>query len=166
MKHLSSVVGVLLATAALTLSNSLWAYDSALAESYANLFAPVQGAKAGKHLNLIKPEMFVNAVKAQKPIMVIDVRTPAEMNIVSSTLPGTLTIPINELFKEKNLRTIPVDRKVVILCKSGARATAAGTALRHLGFKNVYILKGGLKGLIGYLGPKEANSPPKQAAKK
>jgi len=166
MKRLSSVVGVLLAAAALTLSSSIWAYDSALAESYANLFAPVQGAKAGKHMHLIKPEMLVNAVKAKKPIVVIDIRTPVEMNIVGSTLPGTLTIPINELFKEENLRTIPVDKKVVILCKSGTRATAAGTALRHLGFKNVYILKGGLKGLIGYLGPKEANSPLKKAVKK
>jgi rhodanese-related sulfurtransferase len=45
------------------------------------------------------------------------------------------------------------------MCLSGTRATAAGTALRHIGFDNVYILKGGFKALTGYLGPKEANSP-------
>ena len=47
----------------------------------------------------------------------------------------------------------------VVLCKSGARATAAGTALRHIGFENVYVLKGGFKALTGYLGPVEANTP-------
>jgi len=40
------------------------------------------------------------------------------------------------------------------------RATAAGTALRHIGFENVYILKGGFKALTDYMGPKEANTPP------
>jgi rhodanese-related sulfurtransferase len=48
---------------------------------------------------------------------------------------------------------------VVVLCKSGARATAAGTALRHIGFEHVYVLKGGYKALIAYMGPKEVNTP-------
>jgi 3-mercaptopyruvate sulfurtransferase SseA len=68
---------------------------------------------------------------------------------------------MNELFTDAGLARIPTDKTVIVLCKSGTRATAAGTALRHIGFENVYILKGGYKALIAYMGPKEANTQPK-----
>lgn len=68
-------------------------------------------------------------------------------------------IPVSELFTRASLAQIPTDKTVVILCLSGTRASATGTALRHIGFENVYILKGGFKALTGYLGPKEANAP-------
>jgi rhodanese-related sulfurtransferase len=150
---------------AMVLSTPAWAYDSAMAESYAQLFAPVKGAGAGKALHLMKPDAFLNKVIAKESLVALDVRTPAEIGVFTSILPGTLTIPMNELFTEDNLSRIPTDKTVVVLCKSGARATAAGTALRHIGFENVYVLKGGFKALIAYMGPKEANTPVKSGAK-
>ena len=105
------------------------------------------------------PEVFMNNLKTGKHMVTLDVRTPAESGIYSSTLPGSLAIPINDLFTKTSLDRIPTNKIVVVICKSGARATAAGTSLRHIGFKNVYILSGGFKALMGYLGPKEANSP-------
>ena len=92
-------------------------------------------------------------------LVALDVRTPAETGVYGVTLPGALMIPINELFTPANLARIPADKTVVVLCLSGTRATAAGTALRHIGFENVYILKGGYKALTAYMGPKEANTP-------
>jgi rhodanese-related sulfurtransferase len=68
-------------------------------------------------------------------------------------------IPVDELFTEAKLALIPTDKTVVVVCMSGTRATASGTALRHIGFENVYVLKGGFKALTGYLGPVEANTP-------
>ena len=141
-----------------------WSYDTAMAESYAKLFAPVKGATAGKALHLIKPDAFLNKVKAKEPLVALDVRTPAETGIYSVTLPGSLVIPIDQLFTEANLARIPTDRAVVVLCLSGTRATAAGTALRHIGFENVYVLKGGFKALTAYLDPKAANTPLEPAA--
>ena len=123
------------------------------------MFAPVKGAGAGKALHLMKPDAFLNKVKAKEPLVTIDIRTPAETGIYSVTLQGSLVIPVNELFTETNLALIPTDKTVVVLCVSGTRATAAGTALRHIGFENVYVLKGGFKALTGYLGPVEANTP-------
>jgi rhodanese-related sulfurtransferase len=134
-------------------------YTELLAKSYAELFAPVQGAGAGKALHLIKPDAFLDKVKAKEPLVVLDVRTPAETDVYGVTLPGALMIPINELFTPANLARIPTDKTVVVLCLSGARATAAGTALRHIGFENVYILKGGYKALVAYLDPIKANTP-------
>jgi len=144
---------------AVMLATPAWSYDAPMAESYAKMFTPVKGAGAGKALHLMKPDALLNKIKAKAPLVGLDVRTPAEVGVFTVTLPGSMTIPLNELFTEANLARIPTDKTVVVLCKSGTRATAAGTALRHIGFENVYILKGGLKALIDYMGPKEANTP-------
>jgi len=154
-----SILTTMLLVAVVAFAGPAWSYDLAMAESYAELFAPVKGAAAGKALHLIKPDACVNKVKAKGQIVALDVRTPAEMGIFGATLPGSLAIPINELFTKANLDLIPTDKTVAVFCKSGTRATAAGTALRHIGFENVYVLKGGLKALSAYMGPKEANTP-------
>jgi len=141
--------------------NPAWSYDEGLAASYAKLFAPVAGEKAGKELGLMKPEDFVEKVKKREGVVMLDIRTPAESAIFTATLPGSLSIPLDELFVPANLVRIPQDRLVVVLCKSGTRATAAAIALRHVGFDKVFILEGGYKALSDYLDPKTANSPPK-----
>jgi len=141
----------------LVASGSLWSYDMELAGSYALLFQPVAGAKAGKALHLMTPEAFVTKIKKGERVVPLDIRTPAEMSIFTSVLPESLAIPMNELFTAENLARIPADTPVVVFCKSGIRATAAGTALRHIGFGNVFILKGGFKALNAYLDPKTAN---------
>ncbi len=140
-------------------------YDAQLARSYAQLFQPVAGAKVVKGLHLMKPDQLVQHVRSGAPLLSLDIRTPGESGIFSMTLADSMSIPDNEVFLPENLKRIPKDRKVVIVCKSGTRATAIGTALRHVGFSNVYILKGGIMGLAKYLSPKTANLPPKVAAR-
>jgi rhodanese-related sulfurtransferase len=158
------------ATAILTgllLAAPVSAYDQSGADEYAQMFAPVQGPKAGKELHLLKPEQFVNEVKAGKQFVTVDVRTPGETKFFTGNLPGHLVIPLSELFKHEQLAKLPTDKPIVVMCKSGTRATAAATALRQIGFKDTYVLKGGFKGLIAYLGAPEANKPfgPKTAAR-
>jgi rhodanese-related sulfurtransferase len=162
---LTRIFTIAILATAVVFGAPVWSYDSGLADSYANLFAPVKGKAAGKALHLMKPEAFLNKVKANEPLVVLDVNTPAESGVFTSSLPGTMLLPINELFSKDNLSRIPKDKTVVVLCKSGTRATAAGIALQHIGFENVYILKGGFKALVGYMGPKEANTPPSKGAK-
>jgi rhodanese-related sulfurtransferase len=140
-------------------------YDVQLAQSYARLFEPVAGAKAGKALHLVKPEGLVKDLQAGKPIVALDIRTPNEFGVLGITLPETLAIPANEVFNPGNLDRIPQDRTVVVVCQSGTRAVAAGTGLRHIGFDNVYVLKGGIMALAKYLTPKTANPPPKVAVR-
>jgi len=156
---LKRLLTITLLAVAVIFMGPAWSYDAAMAESYVKLFAPVKGAGAGKALHLIPPDVFLNKVKTKEPLVVLDIRTPAETGVYSVTLPGALMIPIDELFTNAKLARIPTDKTVVVLCKSGARATAAGTALRHIGFENVYVLKGGFKAMIAYMGPKEANTP-------
>jgi rhodanese-related sulfurtransferase len=143
------------------------AYDQAEAEGYAQMFASVQGPKAGKHLHLLKPEQFVKAVRAGKEYVTVDIRTPGETRFLTTNLPGSLVIPLSELFTPEQLARLPDDQPIVLMCLSGARAVAAATALRDIGFEDTYVLKGGFKGLISYLGAKEANQPlgPETAAR-
>ena len=153
-----------IAAAALSLlatAGAAWSYDEGLAESYAKLFEPVAGMKTGKALHMMSPGVFVDKVKAGAPIITLDIRTPTEMSVFGSALPGSLDIPINELFTPEKLAQIPTDKDVVVVCASCTRAMAAGTALRHIGFENVFILKGGYKALSAYLNAKTANTPPK-----
>lgn len=157
---LTRLLTITLMVVVVAMAGPAWSYDIELAESYATLFTPVKGADAGKALHLISPDAFVNKVNAKELLVVLDVRTPAEVVIFTSILSDSIPIPINELFTKANLDRIPTDKTVVVLCKSGTRATAAGTALRHIGFENIYILKGGYKALVTYMGPKEANAPP------
>jgi rhodanese-related sulfurtransferase len=156
---LTRILTTTLLAVAVAFAGPAWSYDTAMAESYAKLFAPVKGAGAGKAFHLIKPDALLNKVKAKEPLVILDIRTPAETGVYSVTLPGSLMIPVDELFTEAQLSLIPTDKTVVVVCMSGTRATAAGTALRHIGFENVYVLKGGFKALTGYLGPVEANTP-------
>jgi rhodanese-related sulfurtransferase len=155
---LIAAVGVSLA-----FSSMAWSYDEEMAASYAKLFAPAAGMQVGKALHFVKPEAFVGDVLAGKEFVAIDVRTPAEAGLYGLTLPNSLAIPVNRVFEPESLAHIPTDKPVVIVCKSGARATVVGTALRHTGFDNVHILKGGLQALAAYCGPKEANPQPDAA---
>ena len=136
-----------------------WAYDQDLAASYQRLFEPVTGAKAGKALHLVKPEALVEDLKKGKQYVAIDVRTPAEFGVFTMSLPGSMVIPTNEIFQPENLSRLPKDKQMLIVCKSGTRASVVGTALRHIGFDNVSILKGGYMALNKYLDPKTANAP-------
>lgn len=135
------------------------AYDELKAEGFAQMFESVQGAKAGKELHLIAPEQFVKDVRGGRQFVTVDIRTPGETQFLTGNLPGHLVIPLNELFRHDQLARLPVDQPIVVMCHSGTRATAAATALRQIGFEETYVLKGGFKGLISYLGAKEANQP-------
>jgi len=49
---LTRLLTITLLAIAVTFAGPAWSYDSAMAESYAELFAPVKGAGAGKALHL------------------------------------------------------------------------------------------------------------------
>ena len=57
------------------------------------------------------------------------------MNLTSS-----IVLPMNEVLKPENLAKIPATGKVVIVCKAGHWSMAVATGLRHIGFKNVFVL--------------------------
>ncbi|MCU7833725.1 MAG: rhodanese-like domain-containing protein [gamma proteobacterium symbiont of Taylorina sp.] len=131
------------------------AYDKIMAESYAQYFKPFSEKSVGKSLHMIGTATFVEYVKAEE-LFVIDIRTSGEAKIYGFTIPGSIAIPMDKIFKPENLVRLPTDKKIVIVCKAGHRAMAVSTALRHIGFDNVYLLKLGLQDLAKYLSPNNA----------
>ena len=111
---LARLLTITLLAVAVTIAGPAWPCDTAMAESYAKLFAPVKGAGAGKALYLMPPDVFLNKVKAKEPLVVLDIRTPAKTGVYSVTLPGSLVIPVNELFTGANLALIPTNKTVVV----------------------------------------------------
>jgi len=78
-------------------------------------------------------------VKGEK-LTLVDIRTPEEQALTRVT--GSLSIQMTDIMK--NLDRIPTDGTVVIICHSSPRAIIVTTALRILGYNNVYALKGGI----------------------
>ncbi|MGL5047642.1 MAG: rhodanese-like domain-containing protein [Shewanella sp.] len=138
--------------ATIAMSGPAMAYDTAMASSYQKLFAPAQGAKVGKELHLTTPENYLKMAK-QGDVLTLDVRTEDEQSALKITLPNTLNIPANEVFLPQNLAKLPKDKQIAVMCQSGLRATAIGTALRHIGFDNVVIVKKGLQGVAAAATP-------------
>ncbi len=148
------------------LTSSAMSFDKGLAGSYEQYFAQFDGKATAKALQFIKMPEFVKNVLTGQKMYILDVRTPNETGMYGLTVPGSHAIPMNQVFKPETLANIPTDQKVVVACVAGHRAMAIATALRHIGFKNVYVLIPGTKGLANHLTPKNAYlRKPKKTAK-
>jgi adenylyltransferase/sulfurtransferase len=77
---------------------------------------------------------------AGKPVELIDVREPAEWEIVR--IPGAKLIPKGEL--PAHLSELPQDKPVVVYCKSGVRSADALATLKAAGFSSAVHVQGGV----------------------
>jgi rhodanese-related sulfurtransferase len=73
---------------------------------------------------------------------IIDVRTPAEFE--TAHIPGAYNVPLDLLREHRDELRRHLDEDVVLVCRSGARATQAGQTLAGAGLPNVKILAGGI----------------------
>jgi len=138
----------------IVLSTFAYSVDTELAQKFDKIFSQFTHDFWAKSKISIKPKDLINMIRKGENIVLLDIRTPQEMSIVGITFKNSLRIPMNELFKEENLKKIPKDKKVIVVCRSGGRALVAAVALRSVGFSNVYVLKGGISKLASYLSPK------------
>jgi rhodanese-related sulfurtransferase len=75
-------------------------------------------------------------------VTLIDVRQPAEFTGELGHIPGATLVVLDTL--PDNVESIPKDKTVVFICRSGARsARAAGFAAQN-GIEDCYNLKGGM----------------------
>ncbi|MEA3464872.1 MAG: rhodanese-like domain-containing protein [Thermodesulfobacteriota bacterium] len=94
------------------------------------------------------------ALMADEQAVLLDVRTEEEVATVSCDFHyhlRSLHVPLHRLPVE--FQQVPVDRNVGIFCPLSVRAAVAYTYLRSKGYKNVYVLDGGLAALIDEAGP-------------
>jgi len=88
---------------------------------------------------------------AGKPIHLVDVREPAEWEIVR--IPGATLIPKGEILSGAALADLPQDKQVVLYCKSGIRSAEALAAVKGAGFADAVHVHGGVVAWIRQIDP-------------
>lgn len=88
-------------------------------------------------------------------VFVLDVRTPSEFN--SSHLKGATLIPFKnasgsnlspEYLLEARIKEVPMNKKILVYCRTGRRSAAASTILVNAGYSKVYNMVGGINSWI------------------
>lgn len=102
--------------------------------------ANVMRDKLDGHFEGITPFELHDALARPDPPLVIDVRLPAELDVVR--LSGSRFIPLGAL--RQRLDELPRDRTIVLVCKLGLRGYEASLILKANGFEDVRVLDGGL----------------------
>jgi molybdopterin/thiamine biosynthesis adenylyltransferase/rhodanese-related sulfurtransferase len=88
---------------------------------------------------------------ADKDVFLVDVREPAEYEIVS--IPGATLIPKGEIMSGEALSSLPQDRQIVLHCKSGTRSAEALAALKAAGFRDAVHVQGGVLSWVKQVDP-------------
>jgi rhodanese-related sulfurtransferase len=120
------------------------AFDKQLATKFDSMFSQLTPEMITKKPCEVNAKQLFEMIKAKEDFLILDIRTPQEMAIVGITYKDTIKIPMHELFKEENLKKLPTNKKIVVVCHTGTRAAAATMALRAVGFMNAFMFKGGI----------------------
>ena len=79
-------------------------------------------------------------LSSSSPPLVVDVRTPAEWE--GRRIDASINLPLSRLVER--LKSLPVERPVVVHCTSGYRSAIAASLIQHAGIGSVSDLVGGL----------------------
>jgi molybdopterin/thiamine biosynthesis adenylyltransferase/rhodanese-related sulfurtransferase len=81
-------------------------------------------------------------IDSDKPIHLVDVREPAEWEIVR--IPGATLIPKDEILRGDALAGLPQDKQIVMYCKTGVRSAETLAAVKNAGFSDAVHVQGGV----------------------
>jgi len=90
-------------------------------------------------------------------VYLLDVRDPEEFS--DFKIPGSVNIPLIDIFKPENISKIPKDKEIITICPHGNRATIATFALARNGITS-HILEYGLAGWSQVLNAVNAEKNP------
>jgi len=82
-----------------------------------------------------------------KDLQILDVRTPEEFQ--SEHIHDAVNVNVRDPDFAEQISMFKEDMPVLAYCKSGVRSETAGTTLVSKGFKEVYLIKGGIEGWKG-----------------
>ena len=88
---------------------------------------------------------------SDKPIELIDVREPAEFEIVA--IPGAKLIPKDGILRGEVLAELPQDRQLVLYCKTGVRSAECLAAVKRAGFSDAVHVQGGVTAWVKQIDP-------------
>jgi len=91
-------------------------------------------------------------IDSEKPIYLVDVREPAEFEIVS--IPGAVLIPKDEILRGDALASLPQDKQIVMYCKTGVRSAETLAAVKNAGFSDAVHVQGGVTAWVNQIDPR------------
>ena len=89
----------------------------------------------------ISPEEAKQMITAEKDLVLIDVRTPAEYQ--EKHIPGARLVP-NETISNQPIEGVPKNAKILVYCRTGHRSEQAAKKLIAMGYEHVYDMAGGI----------------------
>lgn len=111
---------------------------------------------SGNQTTKITPEKLWAKIQKQE-VYLLDVRDPDEFS--DFKIPGSMNIPLSDMFSEESSSKIPQDKDIVTICPHGNRAMVAAFALARNGI-NSSVLEGGLAGWSQVLTARKAAESP------
>ena len=90
-------------------------------------------------------------IDSDKPIHLVDVREPAEWEIVK--IPGATLIPKDEILRGDALSDLPQDKQIVMYCKTGVRSAETLAAVKNAGFRDAVHVQGGVTAWVNQIDP-------------
>ena len=90
-------------------------------------------------------------IDSDKPIHLVDVREPAEWEIVR--IPGATLIPKDEILRGDALSNLPQDKQIVMYCKTGVRSAETLAAVKNAGFRDAVHVQGGVTAWVNQIDP-------------
>lgn len=90
----------------------------------------------------ISVEQLKNKMDQKDNFLLIDVREPAEFEIVR--IPGSVLIPKQEFLDGSVLAKLPQDKPIILHCKSGVRSAECLAVLKGAGFSDASHVSGGV----------------------
>ena len=128
---------------------------SLVAVSSVVAYNPLDGVKAQKAeaqkyvKNFVTAKELANWIKNDKKFQIVDVREKSEMLAGQIDYIDTINLPRGVLYGGVKKGILKPNKTYVIVCRTGHRALlAAATLNKFYKFKNVYVLKGGIKAWI------------------
>ena len=90
-------------------------------------------------------------IDADKPIFLVDVREPAEWEIVR--IPGATLVPKDEILRGDALALLPQEKQIVMYCKTGVRSAETLAAVKSAGFRDAVHVQGGVIAWVNQIEP-------------
>jgi rhodanese-related sulfurtransferase len=90
----------------------------------------------------MKPQELKEKIDARENLLLLDVREPEEVQYEPS-LPGAVHMPMGKVFIEASQGTLPKDKKIVTVCKTGGRCGIITRELSEKGY-DIEELEGGM----------------------
>ena len=104
-----------------------------------------QVAEAKKQVGVISRADVVKMIQEKQKFIIVDVREADEIKIFGKIdWPEQKNLSRGKLEPMLAKSGLKVDDKILVHCKTGARAALAAKTLKEFGFKNIQIIDGGM----------------------